>query len=37
MNLYGREAVVEARHIVLFARDLSLVTDREYAALEPPA
>jgi len=37
MNLYGRNVPIDSRRIVVFARDVSLVPEEEYAALQPPA
>ena len=37
MNLYGKERLIDARRLVAFGRDISLVSASEYAALQPPA
>jgi hypothetical protein len=36
MNLYGRDVAIDARRLVVFTRDVSPVTDEEYATLTPP-
>jgi hypothetical protein len=36
MNLYGRHIALDSRRVVAFTRDISLVPDREYQALQPP-
>jgi hypothetical protein len=36
LSLYGRDVPIDSRRVVAFARDISLVPDEEYRALEPP-
>jgi hypothetical protein len=36
-NAYGRELQADHRAIVCFARDISLISEEEYAALTPPS
>jgi hypothetical protein len=36
MSLYGRGVAVDSRRVVAFTRDISLVSEEEYRALEPP-
>ena len=36
MSLYGREVLTDPRCIVGFARDISMISEEEYAALHPP-
>jgi hypothetical protein len=37
MALYGRDVALDTRRVVAFGRDVSLVSEAEYAALRPPS
>jgi len=37
MGWYGREVSIDPKQIVVFARDISLISDADYAALAPPS
>lgn len=37
MNLYGKIVPMDARRVVGFARDISIISEDEYRALQPPA